>query len=363
MLQSRVLLLLVTASGPAAWGTTYVVTTQWLPPERPFLVAALRALPIGLAVLAVTRVLPRGRWWARTAVLGTLNIGFFFAMLFVAAYRLPGGVAATLGAVQPLIVAGLSVPVLGARLRAGTVLVGLTGVVGVAMLVLNGAARMDPLGVLAGVAGAASMAAGVVLAKRWGRPEGVGVMTFTGWLLTAGGLVLVPVALLLEGTPPPISPSQGLGLVYMAVVSTGLAYAVWLQGIERLPATHVSFLGLTAPVVATLAGWTVLGEGLTGLQWVGMALALGSLVAGQLTGRARGASPGAGTRHVRCDGVVGSGAGRSGDRRDVELELDLLADEDSTGLQGSVPGQAPVLAVDRRGPLEADAKVAVRVAS
>jgi drug/metabolite transporter (DMT)-like permease len=78
---------------PAVWGTTYIVTTELLPPGRPLLTAALRALPAGLLLLAVTRRLPHGDWWWRAAVLGTLNIGAFFALLFISAYRLPGGVA------------------------------------------------------------------------------------------------------------------------------------------------------------------------------------------------------------------------------------------------------------------------------
>src|SRR5690606_7473062 len=49
------------------------------------------------------------------------------------------------------------------------------------------------------------------------------------------------------------------------------------------------------------------------------------------------------------------------DRRDVELEVDLLAHEDAAGLQGGVPVHAPVLAVDGGLALEADALVAERV--
>src|SRR5690606_6946753 len=77
----------LTALGPVTWGTTYVVTTEMLPPDRPLLAALMRALPAGLAVLALTRTLPRGIWWWRTAVLGTLHIGAFFPLLFLSAYR------------------------------------------------------------------------------------------------------------------------------------------------------------------------------------------------------------------------------------------------------------------------------------
>ena len=42
-----------TALAPAAWGTTYLVTTELLPPGRPLLAGALRALPAGLVLAAV----------------------------------------------------------------------------------------------------------------------------------------------------------------------------------------------------------------------------------------------------------------------------------------------------------------------
>src|SRR6476659_1783882 len=91
--------LALAALAPIAWGSTYAVTTEFLPPGRPLFTALMRALPAGLALLALTRTPPCGAWIWRAAVLGMLNIGTFFPLLFLAAYRLPGGVAAVLGAV------------------------------------------------------------------------------------------------------------------------------------------------------------------------------------------------------------------------------------------------------------------------
>src|SRR4051812_43559856 len=134
--------LLLTALTPAVWGTTYAVTTEFLPPERPLLAAVLRAVPAGLLLIALTRHLPRGVWWWRSAVLGALNIGLFFAMLFVSAYRLPGGMAAVLGAAQPLIVAALTGLILTERVALRTVLAALVGASGVTLTVLTAAARL-----------------------------------------------------------------------------------------------------------------------------------------------------------------------------------------------------------------------------
>ena len=50
--------ILLAAAAPAIWGTTYIVTSQMLPPGYPLTAAALRALPAGLLLMALTRQLP-----------------------------------------------------------------------------------------------------------------------------------------------------------------------------------------------------------------------------------------------------------------------------------------------------------------
>ncbi|MFE9250208.1 EamA family transporter [Streptomyces sp. NPDC007088] len=282
MLSNRIGTLALTAVAPAVWGTTYLVTTGLLPDGRPLLAALLRALPAGLALVLLTRRLPRGSWWWRSLVLGALNIGGFFALLFVAAYRLPGGVAATLGALQPLVVVALSAGLLGTRVSARVLGAGLTGLVGVGLLVLRAEARLDGPGLLAALGGACVMATGVVLSKRWRSPAPP--LTTTGWQLTAGGLLLLPLALAVEG-PPPVPNGAGLlGYGYLAVVGTALAYVLWFRGLHALTPTEVTFLGLLSPVVATALGWLVAGQHLTPLQGLGALLVLGSLAVAQLRG-------------------------------------------------------------------------------
>jgi len=276
MKNSRILA--VTAIAPIIWGTTYLVTSEILPPGRPFLAGALRALPAGLILVAITRSLPRGAWWWKSLVLGTLNIGAFFAFLFISAYRLPGGVSATLGAIHPLLVALLAVAVLHEALNRRAMAAAAIGLVGVGMLVLTPDAALDSVGVLAGLAGGLSTAFGVILTKRWGRPTTL--LTFTGWQLVAGGLVLAVLTLVFEGVPSGLTLTNVAGYAWLATAGGALSYLLWFRGILALPPTRVTLLGFLAPLVATILGWAVLDQTLRPLQWLGAVAILGAVLLG-----------------------------------------------------------------------------------
>lgn len=275
---------LLTAIAPAIWGSTYLVTTELLPAGYPLTVAMLRALPAGLLLLLLARQLPTGIWWARAFVLGALNFSIFWWMLFISAYRLPGGMAATVGAIQPLVVIFLSYLVLGSPIRPLTVIAAIAGIGGVALLILTPQAALDPIGIAAGLAGAASMAGGTVLSRRWQPP--VSLPAFTAWQLTAGGLLLVPAALLLEPPLPPLSGANVIGFVYLGLIGAAFTYILWLRGIARLEPSTVAPLGLLSPVTAVILGWLVLSQHLTPLQFIGMGVVLFSVWLSQRSQRA-----------------------------------------------------------------------------
>lgn len=265
-----------TGLAPAIWGTTYAVTSELLPPGRPMFAGMLRALPAGIILLTLAPVKrPSIEWW-KIGVLSALNIGVFFTLLFVGAYRLPGGVASTVTSFQPLYVAVLSSVVLGSAISRRTVLAGMAGIVGVALLVLRSDAALDGWGLAAAVGSSCCTGAGLVMAKRWA--ASMPPMTLAGWQLFVGGAMLVPATLLIEGLPTTIDGRGIGGLAYLATVGGALAYLLWFSGIQRLVPTQVSFLTLLTPVVATLLGWAVLDQALTPLQSVGAVLALGAAV-------------------------------------------------------------------------------------
>lgn len=272
---------LLTVLAPVIWGSTYLVTTELLPPDRPLLAAVIRALPAGLILLSMGQKFPTGVWWWRALILGVLNIGAFFYLLFVAAYHLPGGVAALIMSAQPVIVLLLGSTLLGEKIRRLQILACLIGATGIALLVLQPSARLDTIGILAGLAGAASMAVGIVLTKRWGRPTDVSIINFTGWQLTVGGTVLIPIALVMEGLPKTITGPNWLGFAYLSIIGALVAYIIWFRGIERLPALTVSFLSFASPLSATVLGFAFLGQRLDVIQILGAVAIIVAVVLAQ----------------------------------------------------------------------------------
>ena len=276
--------LLLTALAPMIWGSTYIVTSQLLPPDRPFTAACIRALPAGVLLLLFTSRMFRreeGRRagglsrFVRLLILAALNIGVFQALLFVAAYRLPGGLAAVLGSVQPLIVMLLVWAVDGVRPLAATLLSAVAGVIGMAMLLLSPQTVFDGLGIGAALLGAVCMATGVWLTRRW--QMDMPVLALTGWQLLLGGLMLLPLALWVDLPLPVLTPVQWGAYAYLCVAGALVAYALWFRGLGRLPVEAAASLGLLSPLTAVLLGWVLLGQSITGVAGVGLVIVLASV--------------------------------------------------------------------------------------
>ncbi|MEW7008619.1 EamA family transporter [Lentilitoribacter sp. EG35] len=272
---NRPLNIALTGLAPMIWGSSYIVITQLLPDGYPLMSAAIRALPAGLLLLLFSPKLPTGEWWWKTLVLGALNFSGFWWLLFVAAYRLPGGVAATLGAMQPLIVVFAAFFILNVPIRKVSIFSAILGIFGVALLLLTAEAGFDLIGIIAGFGGAASMALGVVLTRKWQPP--VPLLRFTAWQLIAGGLLLLPVAIALEPNFPAFTMNSLVGYGYLSIIGGALTYIIWFRGIAKLDPNTISPLGFLSPLMAVLMGWLVLNQSLTYLQILGTAIVLLSI--------------------------------------------------------------------------------------
>lgn len=129
------------------------------------------------------------------------------------------------------------------------------------------------------------MAAGTVLSRKWQPP--VSALGFTAWQLTAGGVILVPLALMLEPALPPLTGANLAGLIWLCLFGAAASYALWFRGVARIEPGAVSMLGMMSPVTAVALGWVVLGQSLSPLQGLGAAIVLGAVWAGQRANRPR----------------------------------------------------------------------------
>lgn len=263
---------LVTAIAPIAWGTNYFVTHEYLPAGHPLYGAVFRALPAGLLLLCIARRLPRGAWWWRSVVLGICNMSAFFALIYVAAQLLPVSLASTIMSASPVTMALFAWALLAERPTLPVITGAAAGLAGVWLMLGAGTSAVDLRGVAASIAALLMSSCGYVLTKKWGRAASP--LATTAWQLTAGGLALIPFAVLIEGAPPAIDLPALVGFAYVGLIATALAFTAWFTGLRHLPATTVGLIGLLNPVTGVLLGTTLSGEVLTLEQLIGLALVL-----------------------------------------------------------------------------------------
>src|SRR5690606_5882653 len=102
----------------------------------------------------------------------------------------------------------------------------------------------------------------------------------TAWTLWIGasGIFLIGIPALRSQPWEEVGAAAWGGLLYSALLSIGLAYLIWYRGVERLGSARTAIYSNLTPVIALAAGALWLGERLTLLAVLGVALVLGGLV-------------------------------------------------------------------------------------
>jgi drug/metabolite transporter, DME family len=160
---------------------------------------------------------------------------------------------------------------LSARWAAGTV----TAVAGCGLLLLPGASRADAAGIFLGVVAGICYGLYTVAAKHFGA-RAVNAPAAVAATLLIGGLMISPA--LIVHVHAMLSPASLALLAWLGLASTAAAYMFFVTGLERVPASTAGTLSLAEPLVAALLGLLVLGERLSRVSTIGMALLLVGLV-------------------------------------------------------------------------------------
>jgi len=267
------------------WGFTYIISTMLLP-HNPLLIGAVRALGGALVLIALSRKIPARGWWDKLIILGTLNAGLFFGLLFVAAMRLPGGVAAIFQALGPLVVILMGWVILRQKPSVLKIFSVLVGVAGVSLVVLQGDASIDPIGVAAALGSTLSLALGGILINKWGKPP-MPMLAFTGWQLLVAGVELTLVTLIAQDIPESITGMNIIGFAILAVLLTAIPFMLWFRAVSIAGAVVVAPFFLLVPITAFILDALVKGFIPTGYQVAGAVIVVVGLLLSQWTPKSR----------------------------------------------------------------------------
>ncbi|MBV8201416.1 MAG: DMT family transporter [Acidobacteria bacterium] len=243
--------------------------------------AASAAIPAARGAAAAAAAARPSSPWRVWLANGLLTFFIPYGVLYWAEQWVPSGLAAVLFATSPLwvaLAAHLALP--AERLRAATAAGILIGFAGVAVIF------SEDLRALGGprVAGAAALllvspltsAFGVVAVKRWSDGMHPLAIVTAPMAMAAAGMGCLALAGE-SGRPPQLSGLPLAALLYLALIGTALAFALYFWLLGRLPATTLSLINYLTPIVALLIGSVALGEPITGRILAGSALVVGGV--------------------------------------------------------------------------------------
>jgi drug/metabolite transporter (DMT)-like permease len=256
------------------WGATYLAIRFAIETMPPFLMAGARFLVAGVVLYVWMRVRGAARptlaQWGSAAIVGALLLVFGNGGVVWAEQLVPSGIVALLIGTVPLWMALLDWLRPGGARPGLAVVIGLVfGFAGVALLIgpvdLAGGGRVNLLGTAVVLVAAVSWASGS-LYSRSGRLPASPLLGTAMEMLAGGALLLVAGAA--TGELPhvhlaAISVRSALGLGFLIVFGSLVAFSAYIWLLRTTTAAVVSTYAYVNPVVAVLLGWALAGEALT----------------------------------------------------------------------------------------------------
>jgi drug/metabolite transporter (DMT)-like permease len=261
--------------------------------------AALRCTGVALGLLVVVAPTARARlrvsWRGlrQLAVLGVVGAALIQWLYFVAIDRLPVGIALLLEFTAPVLVAVFARVVLREDVRPVVWLALVLSLAGLGLVAqVWQDARLDAVGVAAGLGGAACLATFLLLGRHSGGahdPVAVNFWMFAWasvfWLVVEPpwGIDWGPLgaSTSLLGTLASVEVPVWVAVVWVIVLGTLAPYALDLAALRHLPVTTVGAVGMLEPVVAAGVAWLWLEQALTTTQVAGGLVVLAGVALAQ----------------------------------------------------------------------------------
>ncbi|MBA3551878.1 MAG: EamA family transporter [Actinobacteria bacterium] len=272
------------------WGSTYLAIRVAVETLPPFLMAATRFLAAGalLFVWAIRRGdvredrVGRAQWKSAALIGGLLLLGGNGGVVW-AAQRVATSVSSLLIATVPIWMAIMAARIGRERIRGRTVAGLVIGFAGTALLVRSAGATggpVDSLGVAVLIGSAVCWATGSVLSGRLPLPRRP--LVATAMEMLAGGSMLMMLGVLTgelsEVHLDRISLASALGLGYLIVFGSLIAFSAYIWLLGNASTSLVSTYAYVNPVVAVFLGWSVLDEPIGARTLIAAGLILAAVV-------------------------------------------------------------------------------------
>jgi drug/metabolite transporter (DMT)-like permease len=267
------------------WGSTYLAIRYAVETIPPLLTAGIRHTIAGGILLAwacLRGYRPRGEHWIAGAIVGAFFFLIGHGTLHWAEQHVASGLAALLIATEPMFILVLAWASGQQKISRLSALGLACGVVGVAVLTgveLNGKAT-SLLGMVAVLTGSLSWAAGVVVSPKVKLPTDALARTAVPLVCGAAMLLITAGATgeFHELHWSAVSLRSMLGLAYLIVFGSIVAFTAYTWLLQRCPPTLVATHTYANPVIAVLLGWLLASEPLTARVMLASVAILGAIV-------------------------------------------------------------------------------------
>jgi drug/metabolite transporter (DMT)-like permease len=256
------------------WGLNWIAMKLALANADPVVLNVQRTWLAVLVLFAVLAAQRRALWpesWRAIVITGFFQTTLNFGATTMALAGGGAGRTSVLVFTMPFWTMLIAWPVLHERVRGAQWIALGAALAGLVLVVEPWNWHGDLTPKLWAVASGFGWAAGTVATKYFQQRHRLDMINFFAWQMLAGVLPLTLLLLVFDFPPTRWSVSQGLLLLQIGALATGVGFLLWIAALRILPAGTASLNMLSVPVIALLSSMAVFGERLSWTEWLGIA--------------------------------------------------------------------------------------------
>lgn len=276
-------------SAAVLWGTTGTAQTFLPQSAQPLTIGAIRLALGGFSLLLVMIIMKKiefRTWPYRATIVAALCMALF-QPLFFTSVRVTGIAIGTVVAIgsAPIFSGLIEWFVLKTKPSRPWMLATALAVIGCSLLFLNkDALTVNPLGVsLSLMAGFVFAIYTIVSKEIVNKVDAIPAVAMT---FSFSAIMLLPFLFVFNSSWI-LEPSNSLTILYLGIMTTSVAYILYLLGLQKVPSSSAVTLSLGEPLTAAILSVIIVGEVLSPVSWIGVFLLLGGILVLTLSGRKR----------------------------------------------------------------------------